>query len=403
MKVVIRGHEICGLIRDLAAEIARRGNDVTTIAHPHAFFQAKYDFDLYDLVAQTLGRRLGSARIGRRIAQLVWETSPGLHVRFERQYEQRLLNGADLYIQVWAGLRNDEVLYERLRAQGTRVAVLCMGSDVRVPDVFLRQYEVTRWAFPAEYRRVSFEERLRTLRRTERHADAIFSVPDQMGLALRPYHHLQVPIVLDRMTYDVSGRERPLVVHAPSVPHIKGTDLIESTLDTLRREGVDFEFRSVRNLPHAEVLALLRDADVLVDELIAHGPGWLSFEAMASGCAVATRYLEGSPDCFRPPVVAITEVTIYERLRRLLTDRALRMQLARAGRAYVETNNRVERVVDELIEKTFAGVDGRCDYAPTYLRDAYEPASSAEAELIARAEVEVVEESWYRPASLLPV
>jgi glycosyltransferase involved in cell wall biosynthesis len=396
MRVVIRGHEICGVVGDLAAEFSRRGDEVLSIALPHRFFPSRFDYDPYTLIPQTLTRVLKWPRAADVANKALWETSSRGYGAVELAIEQRLLRKADLVINVWAGLPREEPLFAALRRQGTRIASFLMGSDVRDYDVFARQYDVAAWTFPAEYFRVPLAEKLATLRRHERYADALFSVPDQMGLAVRPYHHLQVPLVLSRLRHVVPGRTRPRVLHAPSVPHVKGTDIIERTLERLHNEGVDFEFVSVRDLPHEEVLRRLTESDVLVDELVGHGPGWLSFEAMASGCAVATRYLTDSPPCFRPPVVPIDRHNIYDRLRTLLTDRDLRVRLAEEGRRYVETNNSIERVVDRLFVRTMDSETETPDYVPQYLTTALVPASDEEARTINAANALVADQPWYR-------
>ena len=217
-----------------------------------------------------------------------------------------------------------------------------------------------------------------------------------MGLALRPYHHLQIPLKMEMFEFSVPGRSIPLIVHAPSEPYVKGTDVIEAALATLREEGIAFEFRSLRDMPHDQLLRHLTEADVLVDELVCHGPGWLSFEAMASGCAVATRYLADSPASFRPPVWAIDEHNIVGRLRELLTDRDLRISLAHDSRRYVETHNRVDYVTDAIIAKTRAGRAGDTDYTPTYLRECYVPRNASEITAIKNGNSVVAGESWYQ-------
>lgn len=361
MRVVIGGHETCGIVRDLAAEFRRRGHDVVTMAAANRFYAETYDYPL-EVLPHELRRVLRSPLLVTTISRLWRKFMPEWYRRAELACKRRVLRGAELYINVWADIPGIGELFEYLRSQRTRIASLMMGSDVRDYDLFKEQYGVTRWQFPQEYHSRATKEKQQLIRVHERHADAIFSVPDQMGLAFRSYHHLQVPLQLGRLRYHIPGRDIPRVLHAPSVPHVKGTDVIEDALKTLREEGVAFEFMSVRNVPHANVLELLTDIDVVVDELVCHGPGWLSFEAMASGCAVATRYLASSPPCFTPPVWSIDEHTIVERLRILLTDRELRVRLAKQGRRYVEKNNDIVHVVDQLIRKTMLGREGPHDY-----------------------------------------
>lgn len=393
---MISGHEICGVIGDLADEFERRGHEVVTIAMGHRLFPRRYHYDQHDFPVSALSRLFGMKRLWRRIFQVLWEIDPRLHHAIEKKLRIRVVRGVSLYIRVWGKIPVDREVLVAVKGAGAGVATLLMGSDVRDYNVFRDQYGVTRWEFSQEYLSVPLVEKVQTLRIHERYADAIFSVPDQMGLALRPYHHLQVPLCLDKLVYAVPARAVPVVVHAPSVPHIKGTDVIEAALATLRQEGVAFELVSVRDAAHKELLRILTDADVLVDELIGHGPGWLSFEAMGSGCAVATRYLDSSPACFRPPVWSINEHNIVDRLRTLLTDRDLRIRLAEEGRRYVEKNNRIEHVVDGILERVEAGAMAMHDYVPTYLTTSYVPGSDAEAAAINAANTSVSHEAWYK-------
>jgi len=395
MRIVISGHEICGLIHDLAEELERRGHVVVTVAMPHRFFPYSYDYEQHAFPASYLTRRFGNRAMWRRVFQILWEVQRSWHKAVELRLRIRLARSADLYVRVWADIPFDCEVFQAIDRGVTRVASLLMGSDVRDYDVFRRQFGITRWEFPLEYHAVQLDRKLRVLRTHERYADAVFSVPDQMGLALRPYHHLQVPLRLDKFTFRIPGRDVPIVVHAPSVPHVKGTDRILESLTSLRNEGIQFELLSIRDVPHAELLKVLAEADVLVDELVVHGPGWASFEAMASGCAVATRYLEESPPCFRPPVWSIDEDNIVDRLRVLLTDRDLRIRLAEQGRQYVEANNRIDHVVDELLRKS-AGVDeADFDYMPDYLSTLYVPEDEEEAKVINSESRLVADQPWY--------
>lgn len=396
LRVVISGQEICGLIHDLETELKRRGHDVVTVAMPHRFFPYSYDYDQYSFPISFLSRKYGFGPIWKKTFQALWEVNPDWHKSLEMRLRLALLRDTDLYIRVWGYIPFDREVLAELEKRGTRVATLLMGSDVRDYQVFAQQYSVALMKLPPEYESLSLAQKLDALRGHERYAHAIFSVPDQMGLALRPYHHLQVPLKLSEFQFNVPAREVPKVVHAPSAPLVKGTDKIEAALNRLREEGCEFEFVSLRDCTHSQVLAVLSDADLLVDELVTHGPGWLSFEAMASGCAVATRYLQESPAIFRPPVVAIDENNLVDKLRSLVNDRALRVRLANEGRRYVEENNSIDHVVTTLLDKVEGGHAGPADYTPTFLRDEYVPKNEAEIRAINGANALVSQEAWYR-------
>jgi len=147
-------------------------------------------------------------------------------------------------------------------------------------------------------------------------------------------------------------------------------------------------------MPNTEVLKLLYEADVLVDEIVYHGPGSLSFEAMLSGCAVATRYLEDSPACFKPPVWPIDANTVYEQLKTLLSDHALIKNLAQQGREYALKNNESAIIVQHMLEDL--ELRRPYDYYPRFLRDTYLSSGEQETTILNEWTNYVKDCNWYR-------
>jgi hypothetical protein len=269
-----------------------------------------------------------------------------------------------------------------------------VGSDARYFQTFGQEFNISHFTFPEEWKKTNPDFHLRFVRHAEKFADSIYSVPDQSGLQLRPYYHLQVPVALDGITFRNNQRKVPRVLHAPGIPYKKGTDIIEAALQKLRNEGIEFDLISVRDIPHAKLLELLADIDVVVDELVFHGPGALSFEAMLSGCAVATRHIEESPACFKPPVWHIDAENIYPRLKELLTDYSLRQKLIEAGQNYVNRNNTARKVAGNIISNLENPV--KFDYFPGFLRYHYKPLNSDEANMINQWTDFVRNCNWYK-------
>ena len=93
---------------------------------------------------------------------------------------------------------------------------------------------------------------------------------------------------------------------------------------------------------------------------------------------------------------SIDEHNIVDRLRTLLTDAGLRIDLAERGRRYVEQHNTIEHVVDDLLQKVTKGPDASHDYVPGYLTTSYMPRNDAEAGAINAGNASVAGEKWYR-------
>jgi len=63
------------------------------------------------------------------------------------------------------------------------------------------------------------------------------------------------------------GSDRPIVLHAPSDPRMKGTDRVREAVAGLLKAGADFDYVEMSGRPHAEVLDAVRNADLVVDQL----------------------------------------------------------------------------------------------------------------------------------------
>ena len=374
MKVLLNGFETCGLIRDLAGHLRQLGHQVTTIADRNVFYDGAYDYAQTDFLSHWFATKI-TKRTPQWIFKVLWHAK--LYRPLESRIRTSLLKGCGLYLQVCGGVPYQRETLEKCRKLGIPSAVLLMGTDVRDYPTFVKQYDVGVWQIPEAYLKTSSSAKRRILQEVELFADAVFSVPDQMGLATKPYFHLQVPMSLEKFRPNISGRSIPKVLHAPSSSSIKGTKVIEATIERLQKEGIPLEYVRLSGVSNDQVIEVLADVDVVVDELILHGPGWLSFEAMASGCAVATRYLEDSPACFRPPVVSIDHHSIYEKLRLLLSNREMRVRLAEEGLEYVKKNS-ITRVVNDIVQKAQRSSDFTPDYYPPQsTADATSEANSA--------------------------
>jgi glycosyltransferase involved in cell wall biosynthesis len=144
---------------------------------------------------------------------------------------------------------------------------------------------------------------------------------------------------------DREGQIRPVrILHAPNHRSIKGTEFVLAAVQELRDEGLDVEFVLVERLRNPEVLALMREADILADQLIIPGYGLAAIEGMASGIPVLCNLDHPSHaslfdrysflgEC---PVVSTTPESVTSVLRALVSNGELRRDLGRAGRAYVE-------------------------------------------------------------------
>ncbi|MBA2356931.1 MAG: hypothetical protein H0V84_00715 [Actinobacteria bacterium] len=147
-----------------------------------------------------------------------------------------------------------------------------------------------------------------------------------------------------------SGRERPLVVHAPSSRSRKGTaDVIAAC------EGLPLDLEIVEGLHHDQALARYAAADIVVDQLNAGWYGIFAIEAMALGKPVLTflhdEAVRRTEEAFgvRVPIVSVARETLRERLAELAASPAERQRAGAASRAYVEHVHDADRMAERLV------------------------------------------------------
>ncbi|PCH85032.1 MAG: hypothetical protein COB88_10695 [Flavobacteriales bacterium] len=373
MRILIAGEEVCGIIGTYQEELRKMGHEVFSVIHDtdRYFSETKYDFFL-----GSLRPNIPYKFFGKEVLFLEKIIVKIQAIRSRNFIRKRAMN-FDLVIYLWRTILVNCADVSILKKNGTKVVFLFVGSEVRYFDVFQKKYNVFNWnpeisRIARKKWRVPVGRLLRYIRIAEKYGDAIYSIPDQAGLQVRPYYHLRIPIDTKKFEFQNNLRKIPKVIHAPSHPWHKGSDLIEAVLEKLKNEGIEFEYVRLKGIPHQEVIDYLKDGDILVDGINGHGPGVLAFEAMSCGCAVVVRHLAEYADVFEPPLVHFDVDNIYEPIKKVILDYEFRQELIINGRAYVEKENDVTNVTRNLLENV--NNPRKEDYFPVMEMDLIEDA-----------------------------
>lgn len=349
LRVFVGTFEISGFTYELADGLERLGHEVNTglrVAHSN-FADRVYNHDLTDDTGQVDWEALS-----HEIREGTFHAPRRYRTRGTATDRMRwILARHDVFVFVYGSLWHDREAplkfqgqgreYALLKRLGKRIVSYFVGPDVRHCTAYDQQLAELGGAFRPlgeilpSWGADPVSRAMRNVRRAERYADAIFSQPNQAGLALRPYAHIHAPVDLSRFTASVPGREVPVIVHAPSERTIKGTAEIVAALDALRAEGHRFELRLLTDAPNTAVVEALRDADVVIDQLHLPMHGRLGVEAMASGCALVTADrpdLEPVPA--HRPIWNLDTANLTAQLRAIVTDRDLRVRLGHEGIAH---------------------------------------------------------------------
>jgi len=152
-------------------------------------------------------------------------------------------------------------------------------------------------------------------------------------LIVRPYIQTELPKSIGL------SLGKPIILHAPSNPIIKGTENVLKAIALLKEKRDDFEFLMLTKRPHEEVLEALSRTSILIDQPGAF-PARLATEGFASSCVVIggnVASIHGFPNC---PAIQFPSdaINLAEILDNLLNDRAKLQDISRLSFSFWKTN-----------------------------------------------------------------
>lgn len=251
-----------------------------------------------------------------------------------------------------------------LRLLGKTIIFQFHGSDSRPPYIdgpFLNGVDT----FGAGEMRMLRAKR-RQLDRINRYAHFVIDTPTAGHLHTRPFVNwmaigipCMVPGWIERPKKGDEQRVR--ILHSPSDPAIKGTEIIRGLIEDLRvelkPEGIEIEYIEVTGRLHAEVLDELDRCDIVVDQVYAdYGmPGFAS-EAAAHGRPVliggyaACFWNSEQPNGVRLPTHYVMPGDMKETLHRLIVDRSYREESGRIHQRFVAETWEASLVAERYLQ-----------------------------------------------------
>jgi glycosyltransferase involved in cell wall biosynthesis len=235
------------------------------------------------------------------------------------------------------------------RAAGKPVFFTFHGSDVRLRSKHMAR---ERWSY-FKYADVPCDEddirkRLAIIRT---YASRLF-VCSPVNEAWVPDARFHPRAILTTLWPFVGPRNRdvPVVAHVPSRRSTKGTDVVLRAVEEAKTKGLEFEFRLIENLPHADVRTAVEEADVLVDNLLLGDYEVTGLEAMCLGKTVIARLDEVVEKMMGPvPVLNANPDTFAGVLAKAIGDPDLRKEMGEQARAFVERNHDATEVARRIL------------------------------------------------------
>ena len=322
IRVALGPIDVAGLATMLGDQLAALGADVEVVLS-----QTSFAFPRHRLVRGRVARTLYGLRAGVR--------RDVLHFHF----------GVS-----WAPF-NVDAAWARLWRR-TLVASY-FGDDCRLAAVATARFAARgRVTDPARDNAVR-----RRLARLGRLCHAAIAADMELATYLRPYFDriYLVPVPVRPPGPDAAGAARdfdkPLVVHIPSDPAVKGTQRIQQAVEAVARR-VPLEFRLLPRVLHDQAMRELARADLVIDQLNSVTTGVLALEAMQLGLPVLGEIDRRALAPFQEdsPVVPVTPESLETELESLVRDPERRAELGERGRAFVARVHAARKVAEAVLQ-----------------------------------------------------
>ncbi len=226
------------------------------------------------------------------------------------------------------------------------------GTDVRLESV-ARRLNPHVFIPPYSAGEKKIRKKLESIGKYIRYAATDFELGGYVESYFDKVFYLPQPVHIENFAFSPPDRNtaRPVVIHIPTNREIKGTAFIEAAVERLQSDGLDFEFRLLEcNLTQEQVKREIAGADIVANEIRTGSFGVFALEAMASGKPNISYIREDLAEKYPPelPNVSANPDTIYQVLKDLIQDADRRVEVGKAGRAYVEKYHSLATVSEEL-------------------------------------------------------
>lgn len=265
-----------------------------------------------------------------------------------------------------------------LNIAGVRTVVMPYGGDVH--NMFHARNLPFKHAMSTDYPHFHHRQKIieRQVNLWTRHATHVISGCDWVY-----YMHHWHTLMLGHFSIDLSSKrpsvrkllqgkfskKRPLrLFHAPNHTTIKGTDFFVRAVQDLQQEGLSIELVMKRKVPNHEILLAIREADVVLDQLVIGWYAMFALEAMAMEkpviCYLADDLLNlfefaGLVQGKEIPIINANVRNIKNVLKQIYTGKINLERTGRESRLYAQKHHSVE-----VIGQQFARINASIGILP---------------------------------------
>lgn len=224
----------------------------------------------------------------------------------------------------------DSRLAKQWKKQGKKIVCCYYGSDLRIRGIIKEMEEISDLNLTSEFDHLSLKSGL----------EYIFY----------PYDSAELPVKAKS-----EDESTVTIVHSPTNRKFKGTDLIISVMNKIKKEK-KINFLLLENIPRGELLLQKSKSDICIDQvggtMGGTGYGKAGLETLAMGIPTITNmtsdYADWLPE--NPFVVANTANDLYNKIIELIESKQMREEFGEKGKIWVKKYHGYESVDRRLKE-----------------------------------------------------
>jgi hypothetical protein len=223
----------------------------------------------------------------------------------------------------------NSMLAKKWKKEGKKIVCCYYGSDLRIRGIIKEMEAISDLNITSEY-------------------DHLILKPG-LEYIFYPYDPVELPV------HEKNEDDRITIVHSPTNRKFKGTDLIISVIDRIKKER-KIDFLLLENIVRDEVLLSKSKSDICIDQvggtMGGTGYGKAGLETLAMGIPTITNMTKEYSDWLpeNPFAVANTADELYKKLSELIVNKNLREEYGKKGKEWVKKFHGYESVNIRLKE-----------------------------------------------------
>lgn len=200
----------------------------------------------------------------------------------------------------------------------------------------------------------------------DRYADYSINIPPQAHFHTRPFiswlcigvpHDIAPSETFSDRTMNANPNEQTVrILHAPSKPEPKGTDVIRRVIQSLKNKGLMIDYIEIMGKPNKEVLKELQQCDFVIDEIYSDTPmAVLATEAAFAGkpAVVGSYYYDiiakDLKSSYIPPSAFCHPDRLKETVEKMIRDAKWRTSLGKRAKEFVYTHWTAAKVAEHYL------------------------------------------------------